>query len=115
MIRLKRAYEPASRKDGLRILVERLWPRGVSKARARISLWCRDLSPTTELRKWFHTHRDKWPEFRKRYFAELDHQETAARLLLHIAQNETVTFVFAAEDEEHNSATALKEYLEHVK
>lgn len=115
MIRLKRAYEPASSKDGVRILVERLWPRGVARARSRIALWCRDLAPTTELRKWFHAHRDKWVEFKRRYFSELDHQETAVQLLRHIAAHGTVTFVFAAADEEHNSAAALKEYLEQLK
>lgn len=115
MIRLKRAYEPASKQDGLRILVERLWPRGVTKSEAQIALWCRDLAPTTELRKWFHAHLDEWGEFRKRYFSELDRQETAVRLLQYIAERETVTFVFAAADETRNSAVALKEYLDRLK
>lgn len=115
MIKLKRAYKPASKKDGLRILVERLWPRGVTKAKGRIALWCRDLAPTTELRKWFHAHRDKWEEFKKRYFSELGHQETAVRMLKFISEREPVTFIYAAENEEQNSAVALLEFLNKLK
>lgn len=112
MIRLKRAYEPASSKDGLRLLVERLWPRGLTRSKARIALWCRDLAPSTELRKWFHAHPDQWNEFKTRYFSELDDQETAVHLLQYIIRQETVTFVFATADEDRNSAVALKEYVE---
>jgi uncharacterized protein YeaO (DUF488 family) len=71
MIKLKRAYEPATNDDGLRILVERLWPRGVTKQKAKIDLWLKDLAPTTELRKWYNHDPDRWPQFRKRYRAEL--------------------------------------------
>lgn len=112
MIRLKRAYEEPAPKDGLRILVERLWPRGVSKEQAAIDLWLRDLAPSTELRKWFHHAPEKWDEFRQRYWAELKEKGDLLALLKHRTSEGPVTFVFAARDEQRNSAIALKEYLE---
>ena len=112
MIRLKRAYEEPASKDGLRILVERLWPRGVSKERAAIDLWLRELAPSTELRKWFHHAPEKWDEFRQRYWAELKEKGDLLALLKHRTSEGPVTFVFAARDEQRNSAIALKEYLE---
>jgi uncharacterized protein YeaO (DUF488 family) len=115
MIKLKRAYEPTSRDDGLRILVERLWPRGVSKQRARIDLWLKNFAPSTELRKWYNHDPARWSQFRKRYWAELkDHADELALLRL-LAQERTVTFVYAASDEKRNSAVALKEFLERTK
>ncbi|HZU35420.1 MAG TPA: DUF488 family protein [Gemmataceae bacterium] len=112
MIKLKRAYETAARADGLRILVERLWPRGVSKKNASIDLWLKDIAPSTKLRKWYGHDPARWPAFRKRYQAELKGQADLLALLKHVAQLETVTFVYAASDAEHNSAVALKEFLE---
>jgi uncharacterized protein YeaO (DUF488 family) len=112
MIRLKRAYEAASKADGLRILVERLWPRGVSKRAARIDLWLKDLAPSTELRTWYGHDPARWPSFRKRYWAELKAAGDVPALLRHVADGRTVTFVYAAADEERNSAVALKEFLE---
>jgi uncharacterized protein YeaO (DUF488 family) len=112
MIRLKRAYDASSKQDGLRILVERLWPRGVSKENAAIDLWLKDLAPSTELRKWFGHDPEKWDEFRKRYWAELGEKGDLLMLLKHRVTEGNVTFVFAAKDEERNSAVALKEYLE---
>lgn len=112
MIHLKRVYEEPSKRDGLRILVERLWPRGVSKEKAAINLWLKDLAPSTELRKWFHHEPDKWDEFRKRYWSELAAKGDLVTLLKHRGDEGTVTFVFAAGDVQHNSAVALKEYLE---
>ena len=112
MIKLKRAYEAALNNDGLRILVERLWPRGVSKQKARIDLWLKDLAPTTELRQWYGHDPVKWPQFRKRYLAELKDKGDMLALLKYVAQERTVTFVYAASDEERNSAVALKELLE---
>jgi uncharacterized protein YeaO (DUF488 family) len=112
MIKLKRAYEPASKDDGLRILVERLWPRGVSKQKARIDLWLKDLAPGTALRKWYGHDPARWPQFRKRYWAELKGQGNLLALLKYVTQGRTVTFVYAAGDEERNSAAALKEVLE---
>jgi uncharacterized protein YeaO (DUF488 family) len=112
MIQLKRAYEPASREDGLRILVERLWPRGVSKAKAKIDLWLKDVAPSTNLRQWYGHEPDRWPQFRKRYSAELKEQADWLALLALVAEREKITFVYAASDEERNSAVVLKEYLE---
>ena len=115
MIKVKRAYEAASKDDGLRILVERLWPRGVSKPKAQIDLWLKDLAPSTELRKWYGHDPARWPQFRKRYRAELDGQGDVLALLRYVTEERTVTFVYAASDEERNSAVALKELLERGK
>lgn len=114
MIKLKRAYEVASRSDGLRILVERLWPRGVSKQKARIDLWLKSVAPSAELRKWYNHDPARWPEFRKRYWAELKEKQDVLGLLLYAAADRVVTFVYAASDEERNSAKALAEFLERV-
>ena len=115
MIKLKRAYEAAEPDDGLRILVERLWPRGVSKRSARVDLWLKDIAPSTELRKWYGHELARWPAFRKRYWAELKHRGDLLALLKHVTQTEVVTFVYAASDEERNSALVLKEVLEQGK
>ncbi len=115
MLKLKRAYEPHATSDGLRILVERLWPRGVTKEKAHIDLWLKSLSPSPELRKWYNHDSERWPEFRKRYWAELKDQADLLALLKHVIEQETVTFVYAASDEERNSACALKDYLERLK
>jgi uncharacterized protein YeaO (DUF488 family) len=112
MIKLKRAYEPASRDDGLRILVERLWPRGVSKQKAKIDLWLRILAPSPQLRTWYGHDPSLWPQFRKRYRAELKAQGDVLALLKYVTQERTVTFVYAASDKERNSALALKDFLE---
>src|SRR5262245_33857069 len=115
MIKLKRAYEPASKDDGLRILVERLWPRGVSKQKARIDLWLKTLAPSTELRQWYGHDPARWPQFRKRYWAELKEQGDMLALLRHVTEERVVIFVYAASDEERNSAVAFKELLEREK
>jgi uncharacterized protein YeaO (DUF488 family) len=112
MIHLRRAYDDASSHDGIRILVERLWPRGVSKARAKIDVWVKEVAPSTELRQWFHHDPDKWTEFRRRYRAELKRAGDVLTLLKLLSERENVTFVFAAHDLERNSAVVLKEYLE---
>jgi uncharacterized protein YeaO (DUF488 family) len=112
MIALKRAYEPASTGDGLRILVERLWPRGVSKQKAHIDLWLKDVAPSTDLRKWYGHDPARWPLFRKRYWAELKGKGDLLALLRLVTEAKVVTFVYAASDEERNSAVALKELLE---
>jgi uncharacterized protein YeaO (DUF488 family) len=115
MIYLKRAYDAPSSGDGLRVLVERLWPRGVSKAKAKIDLWLRDVAPSTELRKWYNHDVEKWPQFRKRYTAELKEKGDLLTLLKHRTTEGPVTFIYAAHDEQHNSAVVLKEYLEKLK
>lgn len=112
MIRLKRVYEPFSEEDGLRVLVERLWPRGVSKEAAAIDLWMKEIAPSTELRKWFHHDPERWDEFRKRYVSELREQGNLIAELKQRATAGTVTFIYAASDHQRNSAIVLKEFLE---
>jgi uncharacterized protein YeaO (DUF488 family) len=110
-IRLKRAYEPARPEDGIRILVDRLWPRGVSKTAATLDDWTKDLAPTTELRKWFGHDPARWEEFQHRYRAEL--QDHAAELdhIRALAAKSVVTLVYAARDEAHNEAVVLRDVL----
>ena len=111
-IMLKRAYAPAEEADGTRILVERLWPRGLSKGRARIDWWAKDTAPSTGLRKWFGHDPDRWDEFRRRYHAELDGRpEAVAELLEHLGEG-SATFVFASKEERYNAAVALRAYVE---
>ncbi len=110
-IHLKRAYAEHSRGDGLRILVERLWPRGLSKERAAVDLWLKEIAPSPELRRWFGHDPDKWEEFQKRYWAELAANPDALAELRRKVREWPVTFVYAARDEQHNGALALKEYL----
>jgi uncharacterized protein YeaO (DUF488 family) len=112
MIRLKRAYETPSRDDGFRVLVERLWPRGVSKEEAALDLWLKDVAPSTELRKWFGHDPAKWKEFQRRYRAELKDKKDALKLLREKNREGTVTLVYGARDEEHNGALVLKKVLE---
>ena len=112
-IKLKRVYEPPADEDGFRVLVERLWPRGVSKDRARVDLWIKDAGASPELRSWFGHDSGKWEEFRQKYFDEIRQRPMVVDLLRKtIKEKETVTFVFAARDEYHNNAVALKEFLE---
>ena len=111
-LRLKRAYDDAASSDGRRILVDRLWPRGVSKEDAAIDDWPKEIAPSDELRKWFGHDPEKWGEFRKRYRKELkDHADELERIRDH-APHGTVTLVYAAKDEKHNQAVVLKDVLE---
>src|SRR4051812_45333799 len=110
--KIKRAYEKPARTDGVRVLVDRLWPRGVSKAEAKLDQWCKEIAPSTALRKWFGHDPARWVEFKQRYFAELEAQSEALGELRKLAQGKTVTLVFGAKDPEHSQAAALKEYLE---
>lgn len=111
MIKLKRIYEPPSDEDGVRILVERLWPRGISKEKAKVDEWMKEIAPSQELRQWFKHDPAKWEEFQKRYRKELDQNQELVKELKRSAKGKTVTFVYAARDEEHNSALLLKKYL----
>jgi uncharacterized protein YeaO (DUF488 family) len=111
-IKLKRAYEKPGPEDGLRILVERLWPRGISKENARLDAWMKDVAPSNELRKWYNHDPAKWAEFKKRYFAELDGENDAVEALRKTVRGKKVTFVYGSKEEKYNSAAALKEYLE---
>ncbi len=111
-IRLKRTYENPDEADGFRILVDRLWPRGVKKERARIDLWFKDIAPSNELRKWSGHDPEKWGEFKERYFSELDARPELIDLLWHKIEEEgKVTLVYSARDEDHNNAVALKDYI----
>ncbi len=112
-IQLKRVYEPPSEDDGYRILVERLWPRGISKERAKIDLWVKNAGASSELLKWFGHDPQKWEEFRNRYRQEIqDRPEVLQLLEKTLQEKKVVTFVYAAHDESHNNAVALKEFLE---
>ena len=111
-VKLKRAYDEPVAADGMRILVDRLWPRGLKKDAAAINLWAKDLAPSTELRKWFSHDTEKWDEFRKRYWSELEQRGDLLTLLKHRTSEGPVTFVYAAHDEERNSAVVLKNYLD---
>ncbi len=112
MIQLKRAYDAASKTDGSRYLVERLWPRGVKKEALPVEGWLRDVAPSTGLRKWFSHDPAKWPEFRRRYCEELKANPQAWEPLLAAARRGRVTLVYSSHDSEHNNAVALKEFLQ---
>lgn len=111
-ISLKRVYEPPSRSDGCRILVERLWPRGLSKRHAKIDLWAKDAAPSADLRRWFNHEPDKWGEFRRRYFKELRTQPESLHPIVERVRAGPVTFVFASRESRLNNAVALKAYVE---
>jgi uncharacterized protein YeaO (DUF488 family) len=112
MIKLKRIYDKNTSADGKHYLVERLWPRGVKKASLHLDGWFKDAAPSTELRKWFGHDAEKWEEFRRRYFAELDRAPETWEPILLAARNSTVTLLYSSHDMEHNNAVALKDYLE---
>lgn len=112
MIHLKRVHDPPSHDDGLRILVERLWPRGLTKARAAVNLWIKDVAPIPDLRKWFGHDPARWKQFKQRYWNELKNKKDDVDALRHEAKAGKVTFIYAAHDEEHNGALALKEFIE---
>ena len=111
-IQLKRAYTPAEKTDGWRILVDKLWPRGVKKQDADFNSWHKEIAPTDSLRKWFNHDQDKWPEFQKKYSTELSQNEQALdELIKEVKQHTVVTFIFAARDEAHNNAVVLREVI----
>jgi uncharacterized protein YeaO (DUF488 family) len=110
-INVKRVYDAAQKADGFRVLVDRVWPRGVSKERANVDLWLKSVAPTTPLRKWFDHDPKKWREFQRRYFAELDARPAGLDELCKRASRSVVTLVYSARDEENNQAVALREYL----
>ena len=112
MLKLKRVYEPVARDDGTRFLVERLWPRGLSKTKLHVDAWLKDVGPTTALRQWFGHDPRKWARFRTRYFGELDSRPESWRPILAAARGHPVTLVYSSRDAEQNNAVALKEYLQ---
>lgn len=111
-IELKRAYEDAEKSDGIRILVDRLWPRGLTKEKAKIDLWLKEIAPSTELRKWFGHEPEKWRRFRGRYQTELKHHPDEVEKIQAKAKTGTVTLIYGARDQKHNEAVVLKSFLE---
>jgi uncharacterized protein YeaO (DUF488 family) len=112
MIQVKRVYEEPSSRDGLRVLVDRLWPRGLTKERAAVGLWLKDMAPSTELRKWFGHDPARWREFQARYRRELRAKRDALARLKQESRGRTVTLLYGAQDEKHNQALVLKKLLE---
>ncbi len=111
-IKIKRVYEQPDKKDGERILVDRLWPRGLTKEKAAVDLWLKEIAPSTELRKWFGHDPEKWSSFRRRYETEIRHNDDLVKVLKDKAKEGTVTLVYGARDEKHNEALVLKQFLE---
>jgi uncharacterized protein YeaO (DUF488 family) len=114
-IRIKRAYESPIDSDGYRILVDRLWPRGISKEKAKIDYWPKALAPSNELRRWYGHDPKKWSEFKSRYFAELDGNPELVKELLQSIRKGQATFVYSSKEQRLNNAVALKEYVELLK
>jgi uncharacterized protein YeaO (DUF488 family) len=112
VIRVKRVYDAADVGDGTRILVDRLWPRGLSKERAAVDLWFKDVAPSDELRRWFGHNPERWTEFKKRYHRELESRSAPLKELRAPGRSDVITLLFAASDTDHNNAVALREYLE---
>jgi uncharacterized protein YeaO (DUF488 family) len=110
-IKLKRVYEKPDPKDGFRILVDRLWPRGFTKEKAAADLWLKDIAPSTELRKWFNHDPEKWKEFQKKYQQELKENKEAITIIKEHLKQERVTLIYAAKDEVHNEAQVIKEFI----
>ena len=111
-IKIKRAYDSLRDDDGYRILVDRLWPRGISKAKAQLDFWPKELAPSNELRRWYGHDPEKWSEFKSRYFAELDDNQEFVNQLLEYIDRGTVTFIYSSKEQRLNNAVALKEYVE---
>lgn len=111
MIKVKRAYESEDGEDGIRFLVDRLWPRGIEKDKLKIDAWLKDVAPSTELRSWFSHDPTRWREFLRRYFSELKTNPNGWQPIVEAGRNETVTLVYGAKDEAHNNAVALRQFL----
>ncbi|MFW6115126.1 MAG: DUF488 domain-containing protein [Thermodesulfobacteriota bacterium] len=110
-VKTKRIYEQPDQTDGYRILVDRIWPRGISKKKANIDLWLKDIAPSSELRKWFYHEQEKWPEFKERYFQELRQKKDLVDLIRDKAKEGRVTLVYGAKNEQFNNAVCLKEFV----
>jgi uncharacterized protein YeaO (DUF488 family) len=111
-INIKRAYEPSAKSDGFRVLVDRLWPRGIKKEDSHFDVWMKEIAPSPELRKWFSHDSEKWEEFKQKYKAELKDAPALEELSKLLKKHKTVTLVYSAKDEQHNQAIILKEFLE---
>lgn len=114
-IHLKRAYEAPGAGDGYRVLVDRLWPRGLRREAAQLDDWLKEVSPSDELRHWFHAHPQQWDEFRRRYLSELKQYREQLRMLAQLARTSPLTLVYASRDEKHNNAVVLRQYLQLLK
>jgi uncharacterized protein YeaO (DUF488 family) len=112
LINVKRIYEGYQPSDGYRVLVDRLWPRGVSKEKAHLDLWLKEIAPSDVLRKWFHHESGQWVDFRNRYLEELEEHPDEVSLLIGKMKESTITLLYSAKDTEHNQALILKEFLE---
>jgi uncharacterized protein YeaO (DUF488 family) len=110
-VRIKRVYELAAKSDGYRILIDRLWPRGMSKEKAQVDKWLKEVAPSTELRKWFNHEPEKWEAFRAKYHKELSGSTAFAELREDIRRHKTLTLLYGARDEQHNDAVALEQFL----
>jgi uncharacterized protein YeaO (DUF488 family) len=111
MIKIKRAYDAPTPDDGTRILVDRLWPRGLSKEKAKVDLWLREIAPSNELRKWYSHDPKKWGEFRKRYFGDLENKRELVNQIVQKMKEGDVTLLYSSKEEKLNNAVALKEYI----
>jgi len=111
VVRIKRIYEEPAEEDGCRVLVDRLWPRGVSKERAQLAVWLKDVAPTTGLRRWFNHEEPKWHEFRARYTAELEQNDAVSKLRELVDSHDVVTLVYGARSETENQAVVLRDYV----
>ena len=111
MIKIKRIYEPHNASDGYRILVDRLWPRGIKKETANINIWMKEIAPSTELRKWFNHEPEKWKSFLQKYKAELEHASLFADLKTLTEKHKTITLLYGSREEKYNQAIALKTFL----
>jgi uncharacterized protein YeaO (DUF488 family) len=112
MIKIKRVYDKIDESDALRILIDRLWPRGLSKEKVKIDLWLKDIAPNNDLRKWYAHDPKKWDEFKKKYFKELNSQKDPVDLIIQKSKRGNVTLLYSAKDKKFNNAAALKEYIE---
>jgi uncharacterized protein YeaO (DUF488 family) len=112
MIKIKRVYEDADEGDGFRVLVDRLWPRGLSKDKAKVDMWLKDIAPGDTLRKWFAHDPEKWTEFKRRYFEELKNKKELVDTVIEKSRSGTVTLLYGTKEERYNNAVALKEYIE---
>jgi uncharacterized protein YeaO (DUF488 family) len=111
-IKIKRAYEPKENSDGFRILVDRLWPRGIKKEDLQVDVWIKEIAPSAELRKWFNHDAEKWQQFKSKYNTELKHSAFTEQVLALIKKHKTVTLIYSAKDEQHNQAVVIKDFLE---
>lgn len=112
---IKRVYDKPEKDDGMRILIDRLWPRGLTKEKAKVDLWLKEISPSTQLRKWFGHEPSKWSEFKKRYHDEMKENTETVNKLEEELKKGKVTLIYGAKDEEHNDAVVIKEYFENKK